>query len=87
MTRLKEKSKSLEGRTSVRCKDLGRVVNRGERLSKLRDSLFSTKAVDAVPVRKPWRVEHCTSEGMSKCTDLVQTANKLGSERHGVQRQ
>jgi len=51
MTRLKWMSKSMEGRTSVRCKDLGRVVNRGERLSKLRDSLFFTKAVEAVPVR------------------------------------
>jgi len=40
----------MEGRTSVRCKDLGWVVNRGERLNKQRDSLFSTKAVEAVPV-------------------------------------
>lgn len=55
-------------------------MNRGERLNKPRDSLFSTKAVEAVPVRKPRGVEPCTSEGMSKCTDLVQTANKLGKK-------
>jgi len=66
----------MEGRTSVRCKDLGRVVNRGERLTKLRDSLFSTKAVEAVPVRNSAVVKLCTSEGMSKCTDPVQTVNK-----------
>jgi len=46
-------------------------VNRGERLNKLRDSLFSTKAVEAVPVRKFKGVKRCTSEGMSKCTDQV----------------
>lgn len=33
-----------------------------------------------MPVRKPRGVEPCTSEGMSKCTDLVQTANKLGKK-------
>lgn len=71
----------MEGRTSVRCKDLGRVVNRGERLIKLRDSLFSTKAVEAVPIRKPTVVKRCTSEGMSKCTDPVQTVNKRRSNQ------
>jgi len=55
-------------------------VNRGERLSKLRDSLFSTKAVEAVPVRKKEVVERCTGKGRSKCTEPVQTANKLHEE-------
>lgn len=46
-------------------------MNRGERLNKQRDSLFSTKAVEAVPVRNEKEVKLCTSEGMSKCTDQV----------------
>lgn len=46
-------------------------MNRGERLNKQRDSLFSTKAVEAVPVRKDNKVKLCASEGMSKCTDQV----------------
>jgi hypothetical protein len=62
-------------------------VNRGERLSKHRDSLFSTKAVEAVPVSLYKKVKLCTSEGMSKCTDQVQTVNRLVRKGSGVQRQ
>jgi len=46
-------------------------VNRGERLNKQRDSLFSTKAVLAVPALEDNKVKLCTREGMSKCTDQV----------------
>jgi hypothetical protein len=46
-------------------------VNRSERLNKPRDSLFSTKAVEAVPVRKAKGVKRCTHEGGSNRTDWV----------------
>jgi len=62
-------------------------VNRGERLNKQRDSLFSTKAVEAVPVWKDKEVKLCTSEGMSKCTDQVETVNEFVGRANGVQRQ
>lgn len=48
---------------------------RGERLIKHPDSWFSTKCIEVQPDRKGGQVELCFEEGVSKLTDLRQTAN------------